>query len=191
MVCSPQLMMKAVLQTNSQRNYTSRAFSLIEVVVAVGIFAIAIVSVIGLLGPINKSVADVRDFDDASRVVNAIQGKLQSAGFDNVREFINAGTVIYASKDGSKVAPGTDTSVWTNGNADKFFAITLTRNWDASAGTGLSNPANDNTAGYLAFTISLRWPAYTFDGTAYTAINANTDQSAQQGVMIVPAAITR
>lgn len=151
---------------------------MIEVVVAVGIFAIAIVSVIGLLGPINKSVADVRDFDDASRVVAAIQGRLQTAGFTTVVGYF--GQTIYASRSGDKVGV-TGSSIWTNGNADKFFAVNLTRNAALSPNSA-SNP--DSSAGYLAFTIELRWPAYLPNGQEVT-------DSSQQSVMIIPAAITR
>lgn len=163
-------------------NKRVKGFSLIEVVVAVGIFAIAIVSVIGLLGPINKSVAEVRDFDDASRVVSAIQSKLQTAGFTAVKTIMDGGTKVYASRDGNQVATA---SGWIGSNADKFFVVTLVRNED------LSKATNDDSAGYLAFTIKLRWPAFYTDGITYTEIQDGTNQAAQQSVMIVPAAITR
>ena len=69
---------------------TSRsAFSLVEVVVAVGIFALAIVGVIGLLSPTTKAVSEVSDNDAATRVVGIVQTELQalaskSGGWDFV-----------------------------------------------------------------------------------------------------------
>ena len=174
--------MQQALKTDLKPSRSARlhGFSLIEVVVAVGIFAIAIVSVIGLLGPINKTVGDVRDFDNASRVVAAVQGELQREaqriGLETFATTYLNQSAIYASSDGQKVAAGGNTSVWDS-DGEKFFAITLTRNTD------LSDPADDDKSGYLAFTIKLSWPAYTPDG--------QPTASSQQSVMVVPAAITR
>lgn len=166
-------------QQQFPRTADRRGFSLIEVVVAVGIFAIAIVSVIGLLGPINKTVSDVRDFDNASRVVAAVQGELQREaqriGLETFATTYLDQSPIYASSDGQKVAAGGAT-VWDS-DGEKFFAITLTRNTD------LSDPDDDDKSGYLAFTIKLSWPAYTPD--------EQPTASSQQSVMVVPAAITR
>lgn len=167
-----------------------KAFSLVEVVVAVGIFALAIVGVIGLLVPTGKSISDVADTDSASRVISAIQAGLQKAGFTTVQNALS-GTQFYASKDGSKVGLGSDTTLWTSGqNQEKFFEFTLARN------TALSPSGNDpatgkpydDAAGFLAFTIILKWPAYapTSDGVTGTAVDP-----AQKSVMVVPAAITR
>lgn len=173
--------------------YKSRpAFSLVEVVVAIGIFAIAVISVIGLLAPINQSVTDVKDGDDASRVVSIVQTELQRAGITAVTGFF--GQTLYASRSGHKIGLGTNTALWeanvvdengANGITDetdgqKFFSIQLTRD------TTLSPAANDASAGFLAFTIQLRWPAYTGDGRQLTG-----DALDQQSVLIIPAAINR
>ncbi|MDF3056790.1 MAG: hypothetical protein K0R17_1005 [Rariglobus sp.] len=166
-------------------------FSLVEVVVAVGIFALAIVGVIGLLVPTSKNIADVADSDAASRVISAIQSGLQkSGGYAGVQAALNApNTIFYASKDGSKVGVSTD-PMWTTGqNQERFFEFKLVRNGDTPAvGDGLSPAANDNTAGFLAFTIVLKWPAFapTADGLTGTAV-----EDSQKSVMVVPAAITR
>lgn len=179
-------------------------FSLIEVVVAVGIFAIAIVGVIGLLSPVNQSVSEVREADDASRLIGVIQAKLQNLSFDSIKAALqdsdpDAGSSLYdptvdtralfASRDGSIVGTYAATSpdIWgANGtrttkeekDALKFFELVLIRN------ATLSPTTNDATAGYLAFNIRLRWPAFTAEGKAMT-------DRTQQSVLIVPAAITR
>ncbi len=182
-------------------------FSLVEVVVAVGIFAIAIVAVIGMLAPLGKSVGNVRDGDDASRVAAVIQSGLQAqvaslrasfpANYWDVKfaEYIDAtngminGDKLYASRDGSKIGLGNSTATWdTNGtagiqadeNSQKFFEIILQRN------TTLSPKANDATVGFLAFTIELRWPGYSGDGVALTG-----DARQQQSQLLLPAAVTR
>lgn len=173
----------------TQARRLGKAFSLVEVVVAVGIFALAIVGVIGLLAPTSKNIADVADSDAASRVISAIQSGLQRAGFNDVRASLLANKTFYATKDGSKVAASDATGVWTAGtNQEKFFEFRLVRNGDTpNVGDGLSPAANDATAGFLAFTIVLKWPAYvpSADGVG-TAV-----ADAQKSVMIVPAAITR
>jgi uncharacterized protein (TIGR02598 family) len=156
-----------------------KAFSLVEVVVAVGIFALAIVGVIGLLSPTNKAVADVADGDSASRAISAIQSGLQAVGFDQVSQALLDPSAapeyrFFASRSGDKVGLDGDVP-----NTEKFFEFALIRNTTLSPSL-----ASDSTSGYLAFTISLRWPAYLPNGVQFTA-------DAQKSVLIVPAAITR
>ena len=191
-----------------------KAFSLVEVVVAVGIFAISIVAVIGLLGPTNKSVADVRGTDDATRVVGAIQTQLQtlaststgwtaisfagtnpSGGFlrlasevqaDDATTTLDPSTkpyILFASRDGSRLGTSSDTTAWqgeTPANSLKYFEVELIRNETLSPATA----ANDNAAGFLAYTIRLRWPAYQPNGQRFT-------DNTQKNVLLVPGAVHR
>lgn len=167
---------------------TAKAFSLVEVVVAVGIFAIAVVSIIGILVPINQSVSDLRDTDDAARVVQTIQGVLQEADFTNVQGFIGGTASLYATRLGDLVALNADarwnidatSATSPTSNARKFFKIDLLENDDLSPNG--TDPSYD--LGYLAFTMVLRWPAYTGDGVEVT-------DEAQQTVLLTPLAITR
>lgn len=159
---------------------------MVEVVVAVGIFALAIVGVIGLLGPTSRNVTDVVDTDAATRVIGAIQSSLQEGVRTQTNGFTSLGNALtgsygtyYASRDGSKV--GTGTTVPDN---EKFFEFALIRNTDLSG----TNNSGDTTAGFLAFTISLRWPAYV-PNAAGTGTKITDDT--QKSVMIVPAAVTR
>lgn len=199
-----------------------QAFSLVEVVVAVGIFALAIVGVIGLLSPTNKAIADVTDSDNATRVVNAVQAELQriastSTGWatfttsttpprllrlsseiatDDANTSFNYSSpsslyILFASKDGSKIGVYNST-VWDvaglttqkQKDANKFFEIALIRNWDSTASTGLSDPTKDSSAGFLAYTMRIRWPVFLPDGTQFKG-------NAQKSVMIIPGAVTR
>ncbi|EIP99895.1 prepilin-type N-terminal cleavage/methylation domain-containing protein [Opitutaceae bacterium TAV1] len=178
-----------------------RGFSLVEVVVAVGIFAIAVVSVLGLLVPITQSVSDVRDTDNATRVAGIVQAELQRLGFsvveanlwpnvpnDSTFDPTDTGTpplAFFASRNGDKVGIYEGSGVWkltstgsettAAANAQKFFEIVLLEN---TAITPSSTP------GFLAFTMRLRWPAFLPNGT----IN---DQHNQKSVLLVPMAITR
>jgi uncharacterized protein (TIGR02598 family) len=198
-------------------------FSLVEVVVAVGIFALAIVGVIGLLSPTNKAIADVTDSDNATRVVTAVQQGLQqmasSGKFTKPSSGMGVGSsaataddgliwatapadptdgnalpstttarTIYASRDGSKVGLTSDATVWgsTTNHSQKYFEIMLIRNTDLSKNTDAATA--DTAAGYLAYTMRIRWPAYIPDATGNGVENK---MHTQKSVLIVPGAITR
>jgi len=156
-------------------------FSLVEVVVSVGIFAVAIVGIIGLFAPTTKYVAAVGDSDGSTRAVAAIQSALKESGFTAVKSSFAKGYIYYVNKNGTVVdkinADGSLNQVVTS-DADRFFEFSLTRNTD------LSKVADDDAAGFLAFTINLRWPAYLPNGVQVT-------DNSQKSSLIVPAAVTR
>ncbi len=58
---------------------STRAFSLIEVVLAIGIFLVTALTLVGLLGPTLKSVDDVEQIDAISSVVNTLNTFLQKS----------------------------------------------------------------------------------------------------------------
>jgi hypothetical protein len=129
-----------------------------------------------------RLAASVSSFDD-SISATAAPATYKAA-------YLAAPYVFFASKDGGKVGNYAST-VWgasgasdTEKDKDKFFEITLIRNWDTASSTGLSSPTNDSTAGYLAYTIRLRWPAFLPSGV-------RVGDNSQKSVLIVPAAVTR
>jgi type II secretory pathway pseudopilin PulG len=170
-------------------------FSLVEVVVSVGIFAVAIVGIIGLFAPTTKTVSAVADSDGSTRALAAIQSYLKektstSTGFSDLQTALGddsnttgTGYVYYVTKGGEKVV-----NILTDANPatiipnnERFFEFSVIRN------ATLSPVADKDTAGFLALTISLRWPAFTpsADG-AGTAV-----ADSQKSILIVPAAVTR
>lgn len=169
-----------------------RAFSLVEVVVAVGIFAIAIVSVVGLVSAISKNVAEIREGDEASQVIANLQSKLAAVGFDDLRSYMGdlsgkaENARLYASRDGSRIGLGSATALWdpTNElsteeeNAQKYFLIELLPD------STLSPSTNDAAAGYLAFMVRLIYPAYLGNGV-------RVQDSNQQQSVLVPVVVTR
>lgn len=56
-----------------------RGFSLIEVVLAIGIFMVTILALVGLLGPTLKSVDEVEQTDAIASVVNSLNAFLQQS----------------------------------------------------------------------------------------------------------------
>jgi type II secretory pathway pseudopilin PulG len=136
----------------------ARAFSLIEVVAAVGIFAIGMVAVIGLFTPIAKSVGSLKDAEAATNVAALLATHLQGQTISKVGKLLkvkgpsglthqltdidNAPNsaaadprgdpavtqLLFASRDGAKIGDYRS-AVWsTTNDAEKFFEIALIRN---------------------------------------------------------------
>tara|TARA_R100000027_G_scaffold29244_1_gene21269 strand:- start:3485 stop:4039 length:555 start_codon:yes stop_codon:yes gene_type:complete len=150
-------------------------FSLVEVVLAIGVFALTIVAVIGLLGPIAQQVRDLQDTKVANSLPSPIREELNRIGFqyfvdDAFTETENLPTSLVASMDGSRVIGYTGdfsnlgtviprdgvtpTGIDVN---DQYFAIELTE------GTGnLDYNAGD---AHVAFLVEISWPYRLPDGT--------------------------
>jgi len=157
----------------------ARGFSLIEVVIAIGICAVTVVSVVALYGPTQQAVSDARQAQDAAQVIGAVQTELQHLPFATVSSYLAGGDVLYANPTGSRIGPYL-APVWSDLGAsqrerdrEKFFEIALIR-----------NEAFGPVAGALIFTLRLRWPAYNGDGLRLT-------DETQQKILLVPAAVAR
>ena len=59
--------------------FCRKGFSLIEVVLAIGIFLVTVLALVGLLGPTLQSVDEVEKIDETSSVVNTVNAFLQSS----------------------------------------------------------------------------------------------------------------
>ena len=142
---------------SSQPARLRRAFSLIEVVVAVGIFALGLVAVLGIFAPITKSIATVSESESAARVADSVLARLRAIPFDTAARFVQDATtvqkndasgaynpndgaknpfVIFGKRDGEAGFYDSDTAQkkWrdslgnTIADADKYFEIELIRN---------------------------------------------------------------
>jgi type II secretory pathway pseudopilin PulG len=92
--------------TSVRVNPVRSGFSLVEVVVSVGIFAVAVLSILALLLPNTKSVADQIDAGVAQRLGENIQLELDRYGFAAVVGALpnkTARIFMVASKDGERV----------------------------------------------------------------------------------------
>ena len=182
-----------------------RAFSLLEVVAAVGIFAIGMVAVLALLTPVTKSVATVSEAEAAARVADAVLARRQAMPFTTAAALIqdpaaiqktdasgaynpNDGThpaVLFAKPDGelgiydATATPKGwfDSSGARFADADKYFEIELIRN------ETLSPAAADAGALMLAFNMRVRWPAFLPSSTGGAVqVGANPATGAQTSV---------
>ena len=154
-------------------------FSLVEVVIAIGICALAMTSVLALLGPVTTAIAAARDAHASARAIGAVQAGLQEMPFSTVSGYLANGDLLYASRGGERV--GTYfSSAWNDlgssqqsRDREKFFEITLIQNSTLSPAPGA-----------LVFTMRLRWPAFAGDGQQVT-------DNAPRNVLFTPAAVSR
>ncbi len=151
----------------------SGAFSLVEVVIAVGLFALSILAVVGLLGPILDSIRESEETEIASNINELIRAELERIPFtgpDSIEAWptgTNDRVVLYASRDLTAIGvagPGgnqwrqllTDLNALDSdrqyGVADTVFRIEL-RNSEAF-------PFDQNTHASRTFHIRVYWPVY-------------------------------
>lgn len=147
------------------------AFSLVEVVLAVGIFAVGIVAVLGLFAPVAQSIRANGEAEAAAGAVDALLSRLRTEPVATVAGYLQMpdefqrdetrsgddpaadGRVFYVSLARDKVGQRDD-PVWGGSDRDKYFELTLIRNED------LSPAANDEFSAWLAFNVRVRWPAF-------------------------------
>lgn len=130
--------------------------SLVEVLVAVGICAVAVVAVVTLFGPAVRATREVGDRRAAVRLAERIDAELRRAGFAAVAAATEGGTPLrlVARADGSRIArledadndPTTGTPAGIPA-AERYFDITVTR---------ALRPPSDATC--MVLEVRVRWP---------------------------------
>ena len=171
----------------------SGAFSLLEVVVAITIFAVGMVAVIALFAPVARSVNEVSDAEAAAAVAEQLRGELSrrvvaAGSFAPVTALMKNSTVtshevttadnaagavsdprtdvrlLFASRDGSKLAGYTD-SVWIDPTTRQPSDLDKFFEITLIRNEALSpnNPVSDAAAMMLAYTVRIRWPAFVPD----------------------------
>ena len=172
------------------------AFSLIEVVAAIGVFAVGMVAVLGLFTPVAKSVSGVADADASTKVADVLRTRLQGLGpapvtpllknakatgheltdSDNKPDYdlTKEAQLLFASRDGTKIGLYND-PIWNDpttrqpSDAEKYFEIALIRNEAVSpvaADTATPPPI------VYAYTARVRWPEFVPDSAPGNARRA-------------------
>lgn len=162
---------------------SKQGFSLLEVVVAVGVCAATFTTVLMMLRPLMDATGEVRDMQAAVRIVEVVHAELRRLPLAEVEAHLNGEDWLYASATGDRVGPFTS-PIWTTAgpteaaqHAEKFFAIGLLENAALS-------PVGGEATGSLVFTLRLRWPAHNGDGRPVSGAE-------RQSVHLVPMAIAR
>jgi hypothetical protein len=140
-----------------------RGFSLVEVVVALGLCAAAIATAFLCLATLGQVAQTAEDETAAARACKALLVQLQSQPFEaSVPELLSSseysranlstdGRFFYADRHGLKIGHAND-SAWTSTGAERFFEIALVRN------ATLSPLESDPLALVIAFDLRVRWP---------------------------------
>jgi type II secretory pathway pseudopilin PulG len=84
---------------------SQKAFSLIEVVISIAIFALTIVALVAMLAPVSRDTDRIRDSETASRLASSIERELNRLNFETVRSSTVPPNSLYlvATRDGSRV----------------------------------------------------------------------------------------
>ena len=192
--------MKNTLRSAIRRN-VRRAFSLIEVVVAIGIFAVGMVAVVALFAPVARSVAGSSDAEAAATVAERLRGELTrrataagsfapvvallknstANGGHEVTTADNASSaatdprrdprLLFASRDGSKIGVYTDTAVWGSGQVNDAEKYYEITLIRLDA-LSPNTTAADAAASTLAYTARIRSPAFVPDNSSANARRA-------------------
>jgi len=166
------------MQTRGKR---AGGFSLIEVVVALGILAVGGVLVLGLVTPVTRSVTATTEAETAARAVESallelrarpwpeVAGRLKSeedfvvqrqAERDGLYDPLRDAQLLFASREGGRVvgAEGPD--------VEKYYELTLVRD------ERLVPAASVATSPVLVFTVRVRWPTLVATGTDCVQVGA-------------------
>lgn len=151
-------------------------FSLLEVVIAVGIFATAVVVILALLPGLTRQAADTTDTFTAQRMPDAVRLELErlaiSGGFDALRArlpvmdaSLSAGLALTASRDGAQLhsvgylPPSFSAAVPQGG---QYFAVEVWR----YAPSQLKHDSNT----LLPVLVRVSWPCWNPGATAATPL---------------------
>lgn len=147
----------------------SRAFSLIEVVVALGILAVTLIAVLGLLASSTRPAGEIADVHVAARLGGNIQDELErlkaGLGLDGLAAMVPAGgsaapLQLVATRDGLRVlradgaAPAASQALTDPvrpgiANRDRYYLAEVTQQLDLPYAPG---------AGFLAVSVRVTWP---------------------------------
>jgi Tfp pilus assembly protein PilV len=165
--------MKAVTPGHGPRG----AFSLIEVVLAVGVVAFAIISVLALFGQSLQSARQVTDEDEALGIARALPAFLQAQGFNTVYGWIQtpaSAPTIY----GYNISPAAFAS--TSGSFTAQQAVICTSADTFFTGTTSGYPVRLGRLFEIQLSLSPNMPIHTgTTSTTYVPIVSGT-QTLQQ-----------
>jgi len=147
----------------------TRGFLLLEVVVAIGVLALAVIAIFGVVTATTRSGGEIADAQAAARLGEHVQGELErlrsELGLDGLAAAVppagSAGPLqLVATRDGGRVlradgpAAAADRSLGDPAlpgiaRRDRYFLIEVTRQLDLPYAPG---------AGFLAISAIVTWP---------------------------------
>jgi type II secretory pathway pseudopilin PulG len=135
---------------------TCRGLSLVEVLVAVGICAVAVVAAVTLFGPAVRATREVGDRRAAARLAERIDTELRREGFAAVAAATEGGAALrlVARADGSRIVPIAE----ANNDPDTGAPLGIPaaeRYFDIAATRALRPASNDAC---VVLEVRVRWP---------------------------------
>jgi uncharacterized protein (TIGR02598 family) len=134
-------------------NARRHGFSLVEVVLALGLVGFALLAILGVVPVGLKSASESIDATRTSIIAadteSRIRASVTSANFTSAKPPIT----LYYSRDG----------IWVNGATTGFYRV------DATIGTSWANPPANTDANYLRpVSVIVRWPVDQTTGNPIT-----------------------
>lgn len=135
---------------------TCRGLSLVEVLIAVGICAVAVVAAVTLFGPAVRATREVGDRRAAARLAERIDIELRREGFASVTASTEGGAALrlVSRADGSRIVVAADADNDPDTGAppgipaaERYFDIVATR---------ALRPASDGVC--VVVEVRVRWP---------------------------------
>lgn len=191
----------------THRPSSKAAFSLVEVVVAVGIFALSIVAVFGLLTPIARDSAAVIETSTAVRLAESINHELERVGGKAVAALGNDTVYLVATADGSRVLRSGDSAVGATGSydaentlnatpvagiaqRDRYYLIEvkLIKDDGGDSNDKINTATFDTNAGAVPVRVKVSWPLYVPKSAPPTGAPSGAWDAAAVAGNLVPAA---
>ncbi len=126
------------------------AFTLIEVIVALGILGGGLVAVMAMFAPLAEVSRGNEDTLAAAEAAVAVKTHLQKKPW--AQAVVGMAETFLVSRSGERLGRATD-PVWPGHEAEEYFAVTVLPN------EGLTGPIDQATLPWLAFRLRVRWPA--------------------------------
>ncbi len=126
------------------------AFTLVEVVLAMGIMAVALLMAFGIITPLLAQTTNTTEANQSNRISDLIVAEVNQLKYDELIEVVSKKTKLFVSKDASIVALASDPKLdILLPEVNRHYEIQLSRN------EPLSPASTDNTAGYFVYQITL------------------------------------
>lgn len=135
-------------------------FTLVEVLLSLGIMSVALLIVLGILTPFLDRTGEVVENTTVNRIADRIQAEVEQLSYNDVVNLLNLDTGLFASREGDRLILQNDPELENRlPEANRQYSIRLTRNED------ISPIGRDATAGFIAFQIKIERLVHAPDGT--------------------------
>ena len=159
---NPQIGIKSIAAkaAPTKKNVQISAFSLIEVLLSLGIMSVALLIVFAILTPFLSQTGEVVETSTVNRITDRITAEVEQLSFEELVTLLNLDTGLFASRAGDRLVlyddPELDTLL---PEEERYFAISLSRM------QVISPASKDAEAGFLAFQIKIERLIHAPDGS--------------------------